>query len=297
MSAQPLRVNLESVRAELARRELPEFIRMAWPLVEPTTDLSWNWHLDELCDVLEAVTRGEIKRLVINVPPGSAKSLTVSVFWPAWEWATDASLRYLTASYSDANTIRDNRRLRAIVSSDWYRKAYGVEVAGDQWAKIRFDTKAKGWRIATSVGGMGTGEHPDRIIVDDPLKAADARSIVSMEACCEWFDRTVSTRVARNPAIVLIMQRLHEGDLAGHLLAKGGFEHVCFPMRFDPERKDPRDHRSQAGELLWPEMWPEEKVRQEELDLGPFGTAGQLQQRPAPEGGGLFKREWFPSWT
>ncbi len=287
-------VTLAAVNAELARRSLPEFIRQAWPLVEPGVDLSWNWHLDELCEALEAVTRGELKRVIINIPPGSSKSLTISVFWPAWEWASDATLRYLTASYSDANTIRDNRRLRSIVTSDWYQRSFGLVLAADQTAKTRFDTAEKGWRIATSVGGAGTGEHPNRIIIDDPTKAAEARSSVSLDACAQWFDRTISTRVALDPAIIVVMQRLHQDDLAGHLLAKGGWEHICLPMRFDPERRDPRDHRTMAGELLWPELWPEAKVRQEEIDLGAYGAAGQLQQRPAPEGGGLFKREWFP---
>lgn len=289
------RVSLDAARAELGRRSLKHFIEFAWPLVEPTTELVWNWHLDELCELLEAVTAGEERRAIINVPPGTSKSLTVSVFWPAWEWATDPSLRYLTASYSDANTIRDNRRVRAIVQSEWYQRHYPARIASDQWAKVRLDTEQKGWRIATSVGGVGTGEHPDRIIVDDPIKATDARSAVGREACLNWWRHTMSTRVASpKVALVIIMQRLHAEDLSGHLLSKGGWTHLMLPMRFDPKRADPRDCRTDAGELLWPDLWPEEKVRQEEIDLGPFGAAGQLQQSPAPEGGGLFKREWLP---
>lgn len=285
---------LDVMKASLARDSLRDFIHLSWHLVEPTTSLSWNWHLDELCSLLESVTRGELDRVIINIPPGCSKSLLVSVLWPAWEWASNPSLRYLTASYTDVNTIRDNRRLRSIVKSDWYRKHYGVELASDQSAKIRFDTTAKGWRIATSVEGMGTGEHPDRIIIDDPLKASDGRSRIKRKACINWYSETISTRIARNPAIIVIMQRLHEEDLSGYLInEESGWEHIRFPMRYNSRNPDPRDPRTIQGELLWPEQWPEDKVRKEELSLGEFGRAGQLQQEPIPEGGALFKREWF----
>jgi len=289
-------------QASLARDSLRDFIKQNWTIVEPIKKLIWNWHHYVFCDVLEQITAGKIRRIVINVPPGSSKSLFASVFWPAWEWAKDPSLRYLTASYTDANTIRDNRNVRFIVTSDNYKKYYWanpthvdlVALDAAQSAKIRFDTTAKGWRIATSVGGIGTGEHPDRIIIDDPLKAKDADSDVELAACQTWFDGTISTRGASERiAIVVIMQRLHRRDLSGYLLGKGGWDHLMLPMRFDPKRADPRDMRTQPGELLWPELWTEAKVRQEEIDLNQFGASGQLQQDPVPAGGGLFKREWF----
>lgn len=299
-------LSIASLRASIARDSLADFIRQAWSVVEPETQLAWNWHLDKLCEVLMAVTSGGIKRLIINVPPGTGKSLIVSVLWPAWEWARTPHNRYLTFSYTDVNTIRDNRRLRDIVRSEWYQASFRskdtdgvddgpiIELASDQSGKIRFDTTARGWRIASSVGGMGTGEHPHRIIIDDPLKAEDARSIAALTTCNEWYDRTISTRIALNPAIILIMQRLHMADLSAHLLAKGGWTHVCFPMRYDSKLANVYDLRDSPGQLLWPDLWPEDKVREEEISLGPFGTAGQLQQNPVPEGGGLFKREWLP---
>lgn len=308
-SLQITQYDLDILRSNLAISSLPDFIRQAWPILEPSTPLSWNWHLDELCSVLVSISKGEIKRIIINIPPGSMKSSLLTL-WAAWEWSDKPHLSYLTASYSDDNTIRDNRRLRSVVTSHWYKKNFWsrsngsnnrkdrkdrkeVSLASDQSAKVRFDTTERGWRIASSVGGVGTGEHPDRIIIDDPHKAADARSPIALKSCQEWFERTISTRIMKDPAIIIVMQRLHMEDLSGHLLAKGGWHHVMFPMRFDPDRADPRDHRTKPRELLWPERWPEEKVRQEELDLGPFGTAGQLDQNPVPEGGGLFRREWF----
>lgn len=282
---------------------LQAFIAQAWSIVEPSTPLAWNWHLDVLCDLLTQVTQGAIKRLIVNVPPGTGKSLLISVFWPAWEWSLDPSLRHIIASYSDENPIRDNLKLRTIVQSLWYQRAFPhVRLSSDQAAKVRFDTTARGFRLATSVGGAGTGEHPDRINIDDPLKAKAVRSAAKLEECNEWFDGTIATRIARDPAIVLVMQRLHLADLTAHLLARAGrrtpenpsgWELVCFPMRFDPARADPRDIRTVPDQLLWPERWTEEKVRAEEIALGPYGSAAQLSQNPVPAGGGLIKREWF----
>lgn len=300
-----VQLRLNFVRKEIQKRvwkkSLTEFIRKAWEIVEPTKEYKHNWHIDVLAEQLEAVSRGEIKRLLINVPPGTMKSLTVSVFWPAWEWATNPELRYLTASYSSHLTIRDNLKVRSIIGSDWYANYFGVKLDEEQNAKMLFKTTRGGWRVASSVGGPGTGEHPDRIIIDDPLTADQARSEVERTTVRDWFDQTVSTRgVTRDTAIVVVMQRLHEDDLAGHLIGRGGWNHICWPMRYELVQKnnpnfvpDKLDRRTEPGQLLWPDLFTEKIVRQLELDLGPYGAAGQLQQRPAPEGGGLFKREWF----
>lgn len=232
------------------------------------------------------------------------KSLLVSVFWPAWEWARNPRRRTITASYSATITIDQNRKVRDLITSEWYQRLFAVKLVEDQNTKIRFNTDKGGWRLATSVGGAMTGEHPDIIIIDDVITAEQARSEADRRAANKWFDTTVSTRgVGRGVAIVIIAQRLHQEDLPGYLLARGGWEHVCFPMRYEPTRAasqddpghqaDARDPRTIKGELLWPALFPEEKVRQLEIDLGPYDAAGQLQQRPVPEGGGLFKREWF----
>lgn len=286
---------LEQMQAELARRKLKVFVKEAWHLVETKEPFVDNWHIDELCKALEAVTRGEITDLLINVSPGSMKSLLVSVLWPAWEWATDPSLKYLAASYSSHLSIRDNMRLRDVVTSAWYQARWPeVKLADDQTAKQYYMTTTGGWRFATSVGGAGTGEHPDRAIIDDPTTADQARSDAERQAANDWLDRTISTRgVARGVRKVIVMQRLHEQDMSGHVLAKGGYTHICWPMRYDPSRPDPRDPRREAGELFWPKLFTEAKVRSLEIGLGQFGAAGQLQQRPEPEGGGLFKKEWF----
>ena len=274
---------------------LSTFVREAWPIVEPFVSLRWNWHLDAICGELERVTAGEIDRLIINVSPGSCKSLLVSVFWPCWEWARQPHLRYLCASHSDALAVRDNLRCRDVILSEWFQDRFTLRLAGYQNEKTRFNTTAGGHRIGTGVGGVATGEHPDRIILDDVHKAAQASSDVERTRALRWFDRTIATRgLIRDVRIVLIMQRLHENDLSGHLLDRGGWQHICFPMRYELDRSGSElDVRTKEGELFWPEMFSEETVAQLELDLGVYGAAGQLQQRPAPEGAGLFSREWF----
>jgi len=308
---------LTAVRAEQARRSLRVFVREAWRLVEPDTPFVPNWHLDAICDHLEAVTKGDIPKLLINIPPGCAKSLLVA-FWAAWEWATTPSLRHFTASYSDSLTIRDLLRVRDIVTSPWYQAHFrGVQLRSDQNQKTRMDTTAGGWRIATSVGGRGTGEHPDRIVIDDPHSAAAAESTAARTEALHWFDRTVSTRgVTRGARMVVIMQRLHQEDLSGHLLKRDGWTHLCLPMRFEPERRTYNvilpaemddegkeipayvwtDPREEPGELLWQDRMGEREVEILEKQLGPWSAAGQLQQRPEPKGGGVIKREWWQLW-
>ena len=295
-----------SAQREVYLSSLQSFVRGAWSIVEPRKPLKWNWHLDAECDVLSQVESGTLKRVIFNVPPGTTKSLLISVMWPAYLWAKYAHYRFLTASYTIDNTIRDNGRMRDIVRSKWYRSIFWSNplITLEKEGEEKLTNSAKGFRIATSVGGVGTGEHPDIFIIDDPLKAQDRNSDKALEKCIAWMKDTVSTRIALDPALILVMQRLHLKDPSGYLLEKGGWEHVCFPMRYESAKSksvsfdsrnipDPRDKRTRDGELLWPEQFPEAKVRQEELDLGPFGAAGQLQQNPIPEGGGLFKREWF----
>lgn len=300
VSSQEAESRLVNIHLEMQRRayrrSLTEFVRKAWCIVEPDRVYSHNWHLDVLAGLLQQVSEGKINRLFINVPPGTMKSLMVSVMWPAWEWATHPELRLLTASYSDHLTVRDNLKMRDIITSDWYKGLFGLTLVEDQNAKTLYKNAKGGLRVATSVGGKGTGEHPDRIIIDDPLTADQARSEVERGAVNDWFDQTISTRgVTRNTAIIVIMQRLHEDDLSGHLIERGGWMHLCLPMRYEGKsgKVDVLDHRVTEGELLWPGLFTEKIVKQLELDLGPYGTAGQLQQRPAPIGGGLFKREWF----
>jgi predicted phage terminase large subunit-like protein len=309
-----------AARAEQCRRRLPVFVREAWPLVEPRPFVD-GWHIGAICEHLEAVSAGEIRRLIINVPPRSTKSLTVAVFWPAWEWLSSGEARWLFASYSDRLATKHSVQCRRLVQTrglrtagadvPWIRRVgyRGLlellgedwELTGDQNLKTVFENTAAGYRIATSVGGTATGDGGDRLVIDDPLKAEDARSALVREGANDWFDETWSTRL-NDPvrsAHVLIMQRLHERDLTGHLLEKGGFEHLCLPAEFEPSHPFvwPDDPRVEEGALLDPVRLPATRLAELKRDLGSYGYAGQMQQRPAPADGGTFKRHWWRRWT
>lgn len=302
---------------------LLEFVEQAWMVLFPAEPFVSNWHIDAICGHLQAVTSGHIKKLLINVPPGCMKSLLVSVFWPAWEWTRQPSVKYLCASYDQQLSTRDNLNVRNLIESQWYQTHWPqVQLAHDQNQKTRFNTTAGGWRIGTSVGGRATGEHPTRKIIDDPHHVKNAGSKVDRESVINWFRTTLSTRGhALGAATVVIMQRLHEEDLSGWILSHQADQwvHLMLPMRYEPARHcettayvvalptttagEPTiefsqpmhwsDPRTEKGELLWPEFLDAKKVATTAIDLGAYGDAGQNQQRPSPEGGGMFLREWF----
>lgn len=280
------------------------FIREAWPVLEPSTPFVGGWVLKALCDHLEAVSDGRILRLLVTIPPGMMKSLAVSVFWPAWEWGPlgRPGFRYLTTSFSEANVTRDAVKMRRLVTSDWYARLWGdhVVLAGDQNAKLRYENTRSGVREGRSFGST-TGARADRVIIDDPHSVDTAESDTAREAAVVTFKEAIVDRL-NNPAasaIVVIMQRLHQRDVAGAILAGDmGYEHLNLPMEFEPERRcmtrigfvDPRD---EDGELLFPERFPAETVEALKRDKGSYAWASQYQQRPAPRDGGMFKPEWF----
>jgi len=282
---------------------LHEFVRQAWLHLEPDVAFVDNWHIHALCEHLEAALDGRISQLLVNVPPGCMKSLLTSVFLPMWAWGPRQmpATRWMFISYDQKLSSRDSRKCRTLSRSDWYQKSWGhvFRIVADQNQKWRFDNDAHGWRIATSVGGLGTGEHPDILVADDFLNAAQAKSETERTSRIEWWDATIPTRgVSRGVRRIVIGQRLHEDDLCGHLLAEGGWEHICLPMEFEPGRMKPTslgwtDSRQQPGELLWPALFPRERVDETIRTMRPHHAAGQLQQRPSAPQGEIFKREWF----
>ncbi len=234
------------------------------------------------------------------------KSLTVNVFWPTWEWTFQPHIQWLTSSYAAGLAIRDAVESRRLIQSPWYQARWGDQyrLTGDQNQKSRYENDHRGHRIAVGVGGGSTGEGGDRVIVDDPLKAEDGDSDAMREAANQWWSSTMSTRGndPKTVARVIIMQRLHDQDLTGYVLelAKAGgeqYEHLCLPERYEPRTYMTaigwQDPRRDEGELLWPEQFPEPEVQRLAATLGIRGTAGQLQQRPAPAGGEIFQRAWW----
>jgi predicted phage terminase large subunit-like protein len=293
----------ERVQGELARRSLADFVKMFWPIVEPTTRLCWNWHIDAICEHLQAVSEGHIRKLLINIPPGHMKSLLVSVMWPAWTWANKPGWRALFGSYAERLALRDSGKCRDIIASDLYQRVY---CKPDGWALDKqgehlFTNTAMGSRLALGVGGPGTGFRGDCRVVDDPLKALEAPSEVKREEAIRWWDQTMSTRLndMRTGASVVVMQRLHEDDLSGHLIKQGGYEHLCLMSEFDPKRRAStckglwQDPRTERGELLFPEMFPKEVLDDLKIQLASDGYAGQHDQLPVSAEGGMFKKHWW----
>ncbi len=285
---------------------LHEFVQEFWEVVEPARPFVDNWHLRWMCSELTAITEARTTRLLANVPPGAMKSLLM-VFWSCWEWGPRnlPSLRYLCASYTQTLTIRDNRRRKAILSSDKYRRLWPeVRIDPNRTSDENFGNNHTGWCIATSTGGVGTGERADRVIIDDPHSVNTAESDAIRAQTLHWWREVVPTRVndPRTSAFVVIMQRVHEDDVAGDILDNRGPEwvHMMVPMRYDASRHcatdQGEDPRSIANALYWPERFPEWTVARDEVPLGKYGVAAQFQQLPAPRGGGIIEDVWWRVW-
>lgn len=292
---------LSQIKTEKARRHLKDFIPEAWHVVEPATPFVTGWHLDAICEHLEAITNGQIRNLVINMPPRHMKSLAVAVFWPAWEWIEHPERRWLFSSYAAQLSQRDSLKCRRLIESPWYQERWGdrFALADDQNAKSRFENDKTGYRLAASVGGAVTGEGGDRVVVDDPHNVQDAPSQTMRESVLRWWDEAMATRLndPKTGAKVIVMQRVHEDDLSGHVLAQGGYEHLMLQAEYEGVKTRTvigwEDPRTKPGELLWPERFGPTELAALKRALGSYGAAGQLQQRPAPQEGGVVKRDWW----
>jgi predicted phage terminase large subunit-like protein len=291
----------DAMLTRTAETSLRAFVEQAWPILEPETIFVPNWHIDMLCEYLEAVTDGECLRLLINVPPRSMKSLLVSVLWPTWEWIRRPGGRWIFASFADTLAIKHSIDRRTMIQSDWYQSRWGdrVRLTDDQNAKGEFQNTARGVMIATSVGGSVTGKGGDRIIVDDLHNPQQAESDAQREAAVTYYRTTLSTRLndKKTGAFVVVMHRLHERDLAAFCLDLG-YAHVCLPAEAETRTVHvfPRSRKTyvrESGDLLWPAREGVAELELQKRTLGSSAYAGQYQQRPAPAGGAIFEREWL----
>ena len=302
---------LRDLERDEYEEDMVKFVEDAWKYIDPNP-YKYGWHLEAIADHLAAVASGEIRRLVINVPPRTSKSSMVSVCFPAWVWAqsnhgplSGPHVQFLFASYAQSLSIRDSIKTRRLIESPFYQKYWGrhFQITSDQNTKVRFDNNKGGYRLATSVDGALTGEGGSIIIVDDPHNANEVESDLVRQGTLEWWDQSMSTRLndPKTGAYIVIMQRLRESDLTGHVLSKdtGNWVHLCLPMRMETDRRcitpwfvDEREE----GELLVPERFGDQQVTELEANLGPFAAAGQLQQRPRPKGGGIIRRDWWVLW-
>jgi len=289
------------------------FIEEFWYVLEPTMPFVSGWAIRAMCDHLEAVHRGDIRNLLITVPPGTMKSLLVSVFFQCWEWGPMGrpDLRYLATSFSDENVTRDSDKVRKLLESPKYRELWGDQVQpGQRWGVYKFTNSAGGERDCRSFGSL-TGGRGDRVLIDDPHSVRTAESDTQREETVRLYREGATDRLndISRSATIVIMQRLHSKDVAGEILALDvGFVHLNLPMEFEaanrcrtvlrPANEDHpevvfEDPRKIEGELLFPERFPAADVARLKRIKGSYAWAGQYQQRPAPREGGLFKREWF----
>lgn len=297
-----------AARELLCERSFPDFFRLFWPILEPSAPLIMSPALDAILEHLEAFARGEIKRLLINVPPGFSKSMATSVFMPAWIWGPRGrpDARFITTSYDANLAIRDNLRCRNLLLSEEFKSIWGERVAfrHDERGKMRYANTSGGWRQATSVNAALTGHRADFIIIDDPHSTKGAESDAIRKTTLRWFSETLPTRLnsQMDSGIVCIMQRLHTNDIAGHILKNDlGYEVLCIPMEYEPDHPTTstrwKDWRTEPGELADPIRFPRQAVddlkRLFMSEGGSYAIAGQLQQRPIPRGGGMFKEDWF----
>ena len=291
--------------AERLKTDLRLYIRAAWPVLEPATGFVSNWHIDAIAEHLQAVTEGQILRLLMNVPPRCMKSLTTSVFWMTWEWTRTPWTRWMFLTYHDNLSTRDSVKSRRLIKSPWYQERWGhlYQMAGDQNLKTKFENNRSGFRLSSTMEGFATGEGGDRIVVDDPTNPKRAESEVMRDSANRAWDETISTRL-NDPlkgAKVIMMQRQHVEDLTGHVLKKEadqGWVHLMLPMRYDPARRCVtvlgfEDPRTKPNQLLDPGRFPEPAVAAIARTLGPYGEAGQFQQEPYARSGGQFERAWF----
>lgn len=305
--------------AEECRDSLKEFVKKAWHYVDPSPFVD-GWCVGAICDHLTALTTGQIRFLLINIPPRHSKSTICSVLWPVWSWLHKPEDKFLCASYNLNLAIRDNLKKRNLIDSKWYQERYGQSfklatnqqviqflrekqftLSPHQNAKRFFLNSELGYQLAVSVGATGTtGEGGSVLLIDDPHSATEAHSDVERESAVTWFREVWSNRMndANKDKMIVIGQRIHEEDVSGVILKeRPDWVHLNLPAEYEPARRcftsiGWSDPRKEEGDLLWEERFGNDVLDRYKRDLGTNGYAAQYQQSPVPATGGTFKKEW-----
>jgi predicted phage terminase large subunit-like protein len=299
-------------RRALLQQDLAEFLREAWPIVEGARVLKWNWHIDVICQHLEALDNGTLgkNKLLVNVPPRTSKSTILSVAFPAWVWTRKPHLQFLFASYSFdlSSELAEKRKL--LLESPWYQERWGEKVSllKDRNSVARVMNMSKGKMLTTSISGSVTGKGGDYLILDDPNSAVEMESEQQRQSCLNFVDGAWASRAndANTVREIVIQQRTHEQDVTGHYLKKSPEEwvHLKIPMEYHAPSVDRpacvtplwKETRSQEGEILDPIRFPAEYLKGQLVSLGSYRYAGQYDQEPAPLGGGIVKDAWLKKW-
>jgi predicted phage terminase large subunit-like protein len=298
---------------------LAAFLRCAWKIPEPSTQYLHNWHIDAISEYLTAVSKGQIKRLVINMPPRMIKSTAVTIMWPCWEWTLNPYERFILSSYSGKLSQAHSMTRRSIIESDWYQRRWGwemtpegvyvldekgnqkpwVQLADDQNRQAEYQNTRAGRMQTTSTGGTVTGLGGNKIVIDDPHNVEQAESDTERESAVRFNDKTLFTRLddKKNGAIVCVMQRLHEKDYAGVVLRRG-WEHLKIPNPNATKTTyilpiSKKKITREVGQLMWPEREGEPEIAEARIALGEYGFAGQYGQEPSPADGVIFKRRFW----
>lgn len=281
------------------RGSFPDFVRHVFHTVSPADRYLPNWHIQLVGEYLQACANGDITRLIINMPPRMLKSVTISVAWPAWLLGHNPSLRIMAASYAQSLSTKHSLDTRLVMQSGWYQALFpDTQLSRDQNEKEKFVTVKRGHRMAVSVGSAATGEGGDILIVDDPLNPLQAMQESARNHANAWFEHTFVSRLnhKKKGAIVLVMQRLHEDDLSGFLLKKGGWEHLSLPAistETTHYRMGRVRHTYYEGEILHPAREDKQDIARARHELGSANFAAQYQQNPIAETSSMLKREWF----
>ncbi|MGC2743860.1 MAG: phage terminase large subunit [Candidatus Angelobacter sp.] len=297
-------------KIKLLKLTLKQFVKRAWKILEPVSPLVWNWHLDLICEYLTLIRNEKFKNvcgdhegIIFNVPPRTMKSLLISVFFPIWVWTTKPARRFMFVSYSEKLSTQHSIFRRSIIESEWYQKEWATvfTLSHDQNVKSHYGNSSRGVMFSTGMQATATGMGGDVLIFDDPLNPEQAISQVEREAVNLRFDTTFRSRI-NNPAKgvkIIIMQRLHELDLTGHVLARESsrWKHVSLPAVAPKDKswKFPASKKivdQKAGALLWPVRLPQSFLDSQRVGMGSWAFNGQYQQTPAPLEGGIIKRQW-----
>jgi predicted phage terminase large subunit-like protein len=285
----------------LLRNDFRAFVEKTFLTLTPGQTFIRSWHIEAIAYQLERVRRGEIKRLIINMPPRSLKSIMASVAFPAFVLGLDPSCRIICASYSGELAKKHSNDFRAVLDSSWYRSTFlGTRVGPFKNSETEIELTARGFRLATSVAGTLTGRGGDIIIVDDPLKPDDAFSETKRTNANQWFTNTLLSRLddKRTGAIVVVMQRVHMDDMTGFLTAQSDeWEILNLPAIAECDETVPcwegTPYFRKSGEVLSPEREPLDVLEALKLQIGSDGFSAQYQQMPVPPGGAMVKRHWI----
>ena len=287
----------------LSKTKMRYFLRRAFSIINPSIKIKWNWHLDYLCDTLEAVANGKIKRLIINIPPRYLKSIICSVAFPAWLLGKDPTKRVIVASYSKLLATKHSQDTRIIMQSKWYKKNFKKTIlANGMNEKNKFCTTENGFRFATSVNGTLTGEGGDILIVDDPHNPVNIHNKQNRKKTINWFTSVFSSRLndKNNGSIIVIMQRLHIEDLSGYILSKNKRNKwfvVNLPAIAEEEKRYLLFNKTykirHIGDVLHPTMENKQTLESIKQELGEYNFSAQYQQNPVSIEGSMIKKSWL----